>query len=128
MIYVIIITVWLFILDPVISLGYLIHAILFHRARYCCMVRPWHLHLVGDLPYDTDGYALFGFSVTDRGVYEEDLGELLAHENRHIIHSYIGGILYSILYSISNRFREWAECNCDKAALNPLRHYRTDKC
>ena len=96
------------------------------HVRYCCMVRPWHVHLVGNIKYIDEGFITKGlsgviFSVTDRNLSEEELGKTLAHENRHIRHSLFGGIIYSMLCSSSKRFHDWAERDCERAESNPLR-------
>jgi len=94
-------------------------------ARYCCMVRPWHMHLTDDLSEEDgsrkiSGYAGMGFSVTHCDLDDYELSLTLAHENRHVIHFYIGGITYGVLYGISERFRCWAENNCRQAERKPL--------
>jgi len=106
----------------------LMTAIYVQRAEYCCMIRPWHVHMVGDIRHlelnqskGVDGWSGVMFSVTDRNLSEEELGRTLAHENRHIAHALLGGAFYAILYSKSDRFHSWAESDCRQAEVKPLR-------
>ena len=90
--------------------------------EYCCMVRPWHAHFVGNIDpdEDCDGWAGIGFSVTERDLNDEELGETLAHEHRHVMHAYVGGIIYDLLYEYSDTFSKLAEWDCERAEHHPL--------
>ena len=105
-----------------------VYALIQCKARYCCTMRPWHLHFVADLrnadipdnPGNIAGWAGLMFSVTEENLDAEELGRTIAHENRHIFQLVFGGLIFAGLYHESSRFREWAERSCECAEQRPI--------
>ena len=86
------------------------------------MIKPWCAHFTYKNSENCKDLGWSGpwFCCT-ANTSSEKLGEVLAHEYRHVIHYIIFGPIYDILYSI-NKCEDLIERDCLKAERNPIDH------